>query len=94
MDIPAFLRRTTPSRPFREPRWKKLKPRRPEADRWAEAERWECTFDDRCAPIASGRRRVWVVEGRKWVRLHDGQSQAKIAMSLWRQIQRHGTLVA
>lgn len=103
--IPAFLdRRGEAVRPWRAPRWRRLPPpRRPDGDRWANAERWEVYVPQgplsytntagRACGIASGRRRVWVVEGRKWARVADAENQVKASIADWRRMQRHGRQV-
>lgn len=89
--IPEFLRAAGKVRLPREPRWKKMTARpRPEGQRWETAERWEVFVGLALPGLACGLRRLWVVEGRKWARLHDGESQVKIPMELWRQTQRRG----
>ena len=92
LTIPEFLRGRGPNAMAnRPPRWKRIKPKpRPEGQRWEQAERWEVFVGQELLGLACGRRRLWVVEGRKWARLHDGESQVKVPMALWRQTQRSG----
>lgn len=95
LNIPPHLRAEGKARLPREPRWKKMAPRpRPEAERWEHAERWEVYVGPELPALACGLRRVWVVEGRKWARLHDGENQIKVPMELWRRTQRSGRALA
>lgn len=89
LEMPAFLKATGPARIPRAPRWKRLTTTisaRPEGDRWLEAKRYEFYVDEDVPKLACGLRRVWVVEGRKWCRLADGEQRVKIPMSLWRAV--------
>jgi hypothetical protein len=85
--IPAFLRRPSDGKKFRAPRWRKLVASRPEGERWATASRWEVFIDNDVPKLAVGQRLVWVVEGRKWARLHDSEQQVKIGMRDWLRIK-------
>ena len=94
--IPAFLKRERGEvqKKFRSPRWKRLPAaERPEGERWLNATRWEVTLQDEVSQLACGRRRLWVVEGRKWARLHDGVKTIKVPMSVWGVLARNATEV-
>ena len=95
--IPDFLKRergeVIPK--FRAPRWKRMpKPTKPEGEKWEKATRWEVTLQDEVPKLGSGRRRVWVVTGRKWARLMDGGASTKVPMSAWAILARNGQEVA
>src|SRR5262249_43131346 len=94
--IPEFLRRPRGSAAvsralsdMNRQRWERRKPQRPDGDSWATAVLRDVWLQDECAPIGSGRRLVWVREGRKWCKLAslDG-TRVKIPMALWKQIAR------
>jgi len=94
--IPAFLQRPRGAQPIQlklanlgRKRWSKLKTAHPEGETWATAELRDVFLFDEAAPIGSGRRLVWVREGRRWCKLCslDG-SKAKIRMADWAIIAR------
>lgn len=101
--LPDFLR-DAPRRPMPKVRkWKKMVARRPEGEKWAEAERWEITvpasWSDRgagttTAAFGSGRRRVWVVQGTKWAYIRDAEAHIKVPVSEWAQVARKGRVVS
>lgn len=92
--IPAALMRTGRASKPRTRRWKRIPRRpRPEGEVWAKAARWEVFITEDVPKLAAGLRLVWVIEGRKWARLHDGEAQARILMKIWLQLKQHGRAV-
>lgn len=89
--LPDFLRAAPGSlRKPRAPRWHRMPERpRPEGARWEAAERWWVHVPNEMTQLASGYRRLWVITGRKWCRLHDGQDQCKVSMGDWESILKH-----
>lgn len=92
--IPDFLRRTRtpgykPKLHYRM-RWTRNKPRRPEGQRWTNADLTLVYLYDEAPVIGCGYRHVWVSEGRKWCKLAstDGVSKTKIPMAVWAEIAR------
>ncbi len=99
---PAFLANAPRAPMPRARRWKKLKPRRPEGEKWIDAERWEVTFgadhsftkpNGHMGGLAAGTRCVWVIEGTKWAALRDAEDYLKLPIAEWRLLQRHGRRV-
>lgn len=94
LTIPDFLVRTEPSKRWRAPRWKRLPPKqRPEGQRWEQAQLYEVFLDMDVPVLACGLRRVWVVTGRRWCRISDGESKVKITMREWHGIAQRAKLV-
>ena len=94
LTLPAFLdRRGQKPAVVRTRRHRdRVPPRpRPEGERWENAPRFEVYIEStehHMPRLACGLRRVWVVEGRLWARLHDGEQQAKISMRDWSFMKR------
>jgi hypothetical protein len=87
--IPDFLRATKRRPAPRTLRWKRCpKAARPEGDRWLKARRVELYVDADLPVIACGLRRLWIVEGRKWCRVSDGESKVKVSMRVWATVAR------
>jgi len=96
LTLPDFLRRPKSAQPValrlayvNGARWRRRRIERPEGETWETAELIEVHLMDEAAPIGSGRRLVWVREGRKWCKLCavDG-TKAKIPMATWARIAR------
>lgn len=89
---------------MRAPRWKKIKAVRPEGKKWEDADRWEITVPGGGAEktaldwggegaLAPGRRYVWVIPGRTWTEVRDGEGYIKVPTGEWNQIARTGRQV-
>jgi hypothetical protein len=99
--IPAFLRRSRDQKPVEvKPRRKRFKARRPEGERYEDAERWEvfiANTDHYLRRLGSGIRRVWVAEdetGSRLIWLHDGGAEQSVSMSDWARISAKGRRLA
>lgn len=93
--LPNFLNRRLHPQPLpRKTRKHRRKIVRPDGDLWVNASKWDIYFHDEATSIGCGRRFVWIVEGRKWVRLQDYEgNRAKIAMATWRVLKACGAQV-
>ena len=92
LEIPAFLRGSRPGpKPRKSRRWVRHAAPPPEGEKWAQAKRVEVYVDFVRAPnLFSGRRILWVLEGRKWVELRDTENYQKVALAEWERMCQDG----
>lgn len=97
LDIPAFLRASARPKTKVVFRRKKMKPKRPEGEKWAEAERWQIivpsVWSDKGkekSAFGSGYRGVWVIIGTKWVELRDAEDLIRVPRAEWERIAKKG----
>lgn len=100
IEMPVFLRAAPGSLSKPRPiRWKRMKAKRPEGEKWSDAERWEITIGALLGGktgtgLAPGTRYVWVREGTKWAEIRDSEDYAKVPLAMWRLLQRNGRQVS
>jgi hypothetical protein len=99
--IPAFLRRSREDKkPEVKAKRRRFKPRKPEGERYEDAERWEvfiANTDLYLKHLGSGIRRVWVAEdetGSSVMWLHDGERQQSVSMSEWKRMSAKARRIA
>jgi hypothetical protein len=67
----------------------------PEGEKWTDAERWDVDVSHALAPqLASGRRYVWVVTGRKWAYVRDAETHQKMPIDSWHRMSKTGRKVS
>jgi hypothetical protein len=101
LSIPAFLRRSKDQvKPEVKTRRRKFKARKPEGERYEDAERWEifiANTEHYLKHLASGIRRVWVAEdetGSRLMWVHDGEHEQALSFSDWARISAKGRRLA
>lgn len=78
--------------------------KRPEGDKWADAEHWEVYVNHKLVPqggdadtkarIRPGTRYVWVIPGKTWTEIRDSEAYAKIATADWNRMSAKGRKVS
>lgn len=99
--IPAFLKRQPGEvKPEVKTRRAKVKARKPEGERYEDAERWEVFIESTetfLRKLACGQRKLWAAEdetGARWVWLHDGETEQRVSMEAWQRMANKGRRIA